>query len=200
MKFDNKDKIVISIGIAILVLAIIGIIYHERGYVGIKEIQKEKYRVSWIEYSNEIDDEFYLGKEGIDQTYEIKIDENYAGISSLYLTASWDDDINLHGIIFKWNWSDKVDATISVQEMNFSKSFSEYEKIEASIKGSIPNDFIFEGNETELYEKLKEYEIKQIKCKTSFSISTKPKFIDRGNDLQIKIIYTYYKPKIEKIS
>ncbi|MBC7128518.1 MAG: hypothetical protein H5T45_02140 [Thermoplasmatales archaeon] len=200
MKLDNRDKMVISVGIAILVVAIIGIVYHERSYVSMQEIQKEKFRVSWVEYSDEINDEFYVGKEGIEQTYEIKLNENYAGISSLHALIEWEDNINLHGIIFKWNWTDKVDATISVPEMNFSKSYSEYGKIEASVKGSIPNDFIFEGNETALYEKLKEYEIKDVKCKTSFSITPKPVLLDKGNGIQIKILYTYYKPKIEKIS
>ncbi|MBC7081808.1 MAG: hypothetical protein H5T44_06185 [Thermoplasmatales archaeon] len=200
MKLDNKDKMVISVGIAILIVAIIGIVYHEKSYVGTKEIQKEKYRISWREYSNEITDEFYLGKEGVEKTYEIKLDENYAGISSIYLSVEWKDNINLHGLIFKWNWTDKVDATVNIPEMNFSKSFSEYEKIEASVKGKYPSDFIFEGNETEVYEKLKEYEMKNAKCKASFSITPKPIILDKGNDLQVKIVYTYYKAKIEKIS
>lgn len=197
---DRQDKVVVMAGVVILIISIAGIVYHEKTYVASEEIEKTSYRVTWNEYSDEIVEEGRVDKEGWQGEYPIEIDGN-AVITSIEVRLEWTDNLNFHGIIFPWNWTDKIDVNVDIPEMGFSQSASGYEKIELKTTKDKPEDFIIEvKNETEVKEKVKEKVMNKAKCTVSLSITPKPMFLDRGNDFTMYIEYHYYLPRIEKIS
>ncbi len=138
---DRQDKMVIMAGIVILIISLAGIVYHEKTYVASEEVKKVSYRVTWREYSDEIVDNGYVGKDGWQNNYEIVLGNN-AYIYQVEIKVEWSDDLNFHGIILPWNWSDKIDLSASIDELQFSQSASGYEKIELDVTKEKPKDFI----------------------------------------------------------
>ncbi len=196
---DRQDKMVIMAGIVILIISLAGIVYHEKTYVASEEVKKVSYRVSWREYSDEIVDNGYVGKDGWQNNYEIVLGNN-AYIYQVEIKIEWSDDLNFHGIILPWNWSDKIDVSASIDELQFSQSASGYEKIELDVTKEKPKDFIAETqSKEEINEMLKDMAVNHINCSIDLSITTKPIFFDRGNDFTVYIIYHYCIPEIQSM-
>jgi len=194
---DRQDKIVILAGIVILIISIVGIVYHEETYVASEEVKKVSYTVSWKEYSDEIIDNDYVGKAGWENEYEINLQEN-AYIYQVEIKVDWTDNLNFHGIILPWNWSDKIEAYASIEEMQFSQSASGYDGIEIDVAKEKPKDFQADVKSMEeLEEILKDMALNKITCNISLSITPKPIFFDRGNDFTLHIIYHYCIPEIK---
>ena len=194
---DKQDKIVILAGIVILIISIIGIVYHEETYVASEEVKKVSYTVSWKEHSDEIIDNDYVGKAGWQNEYEINLQEN-AYIYQVEIKLEWTDNLNFHGLILPWNWSDKIEMDASIEEMQFSQSASGYEGIEIDVAKEKPKDFQANVKSMEeLQEMLKDMALNKITCNISLSIIPKPIFFDRGNDFTLHIIYHYCIPEIK---
>ena len=194
---DRQDKIVILAGIVILIISIVGIVYHEETYVASEEVKKVSYTVSWKEYSDEIIDNDYVGKAGWENEYEINLQEN-AYIYQVEIKVDWTDNLNFHGIILPWNWSDKIEAYASIEEMQFSQSASGYDGIEIDVAKEKPKDFQADVKSMEELEGiLKDMALNKITCNISLSITPKPIFFDRGNDFTLHIIYHYCIPEIK---
>ncbi len=197
---DRNDRIVIMAGIIILIIALIGILYHEKTYESIAPSEeKNAYRIEWTEYSDEIVSQGYVGRDGWSGNYTIDEGED-AVISDIEFKIEWKDDLNFHGFILPWNWSDEIEASISVPEFSFSNSKSGYEEISMEAKGDTPEPKLVKAkNESEAFKSIS---IKSgaVNCKVSLSITPKPRFFDKGNDFTIHISYHYYKPEIKQVS
>lgn len=196
---DRNDRIVITAGIIILIIALIGIVYHEKTYVSTPKIEKNSYRIEWEEYSDEISYDGYVDKNGWKNNYTIDAGENSA-ICCVEAKVDWKDNLDFHGIIFPWNWTDKMEMDFSIDEFSFSQSENGYGML--SIKATIerPKDLIVKAeNKSEAMKMIGNINSK-IHCTISLNIQPKPRFFDRGNDFTLYITYHYYKPIIKKIS
>ena len=201
---DKQDKIVIFAGIVILIISIAGILYHEKTYVATsEEIKKTEYVVSWIEYSDEIVDNGFVGRDGWGASYSLDIDypsegKEYGVITAVDIILEWSDNLDFHGLILPWNWSDLVEMNVKIDELGFSQSAKGYGKIELHVEKGQPQDFTKEAeNETQLYEYLAQNALNEVNCKINLSITPKPRFFDRGNDFIMRIVYHYYVPEIK---
>ncbi len=194
---DKEDRIVIMVGIIILVIAIIGILYHEKTYVVSEKVRKNEYIVSYVDRSDEIRQDGFVGKNGWNEIFTIEAEKN-AVIHKVELFIEWKDNLDLHGIIFPWNWTDKMEASIEIPEMVFSRSISSYKSIEVFVEKEKPKDKkIVAGSREEVEKILNKEALNKINCSITLSIETKPLFFDRGNSFDIRIIYHYSVPKIK---
>lgn len=196
---DRQDKMVVLLGIIIIAVAVVGIAYHEKTYVASEEVEKVSYKVSWEEHSDEIMEEGYVGKaEDWQNTYDITLDDDNACIYKVEIKITWSDDRDFHGLILPWNWSDVIDATVSIDEMQFSQSSSGYGIIEMVATSDRPSDFkVDTADEEKVSEIIKEKGvINSINCNIDLSILAKPLFLDRGNDFTLYITYHYCTPEI----
>lgn len=196
---DKQDKMVILLGIIIIAVAVVGIAYHEQTYVASEEVESVSYKVSWRDYSDEIMEEGYVDKtEGWQNTYDITIDDPNACIYKVEVKITWSDDRDFHGIILPWNWSDAIEATVSIDEMQFSQSASGYGAIEMVAQRDRPNDFKVDTADEEEISKIIQDTgvINSINCNMDLSILAKPMFLDRGNDFTLYITYHYCIPEI----
>jgi len=194
---DKQDKIVVFAGIIILIISTIGIIHHEKTYVTTEEVKKTSYTVSWIEKSNELTDSGFVTKNeewGKEYTLEAKNGVIY----EIEIILEWDDNLDFHGLIFPWNWTDLIEANVNIEEFDFSQSQQGYNRIEIKANMEKPNDFKMEAkNESEVWNVIKEKERSQVNCKVNLTIYPKPRFFDRGNDIKLHIIYHYCIPEIK---
>lgn len=197
---DKQDKMVIFAGVMILIIAVAGILYHEKAYVASEKVEKNSYRVTWTEYSDEIVESDFVGGEGWENDYVIETTKENAWIHSVEVKISWADNLDFHGLIFPWNWTDKIDATVNINEMSFSRSSSGYGSIEITASEEPPKDFVVEAeNMEEVNEIVKDMAKNNLTCEINLSITPKPLLIDRGNDFTISIIYHYSIPTIKSI-
>ncbi|HEC88282.1 MAG TPA: hypothetical protein ENI52_03085 [Thermoplasmata archaeon] len=197
---DRQDKMVIFAGVIILIIAIAGIIYHEKTYVSSEEIEKNSYRVTWEEYSDEIVENDFVGGDGWENDYIIEMTKENAWIHSIEVKIQWTDNLDFHGFIFPWNWTDKIDASVDISEMSFSQSSSGYSSIEIIASEELPKDFDVEAkNMEEVNEIIKDMVMSKVTCKINLSITSKPLLIDRGNDFTLSIVYHYSIPNIQPL-
>ncbi|MCD6481573.1 MAG: hypothetical protein J7L31_04800 [Thermoplasmata archaeon] len=195
---DRQDRLVIMAGVVILIISVIGIVYHEKNYVASEEVKETSYMVSWREYSDEIVDSGYVGKDGWHNNYEIDV-KNDACIYKVEIKVDWSDNLNFHGFILPWNWSDRVEVSASIDEMGFSQSAAGYDGVELSVEKDKPDDFISKVNDKEtVMEQVKDMARSSINCSLSLSITPKPMFLDKGNDFTVHIIYHYLTPEIKE--
>jgi len=195
---DRQDRLVIMAGVVILIISVLGIVYHEKNYATSEEIKETSYMVSWKEYSNEITDSGYVGKDGWQNSYEIDLQDN-AFIYEVETKIEWSDNLNFHGIILPWNWSDKIDMSASIHEMGFSQSASGYGMIELSAEKEKPQDFITKvSSKEEAVNMVKDMALSHINCSITLAITPKPMFFDRGNDFTLHITYHYLVPQIKE--
>lgn len=202
---DRQDKLIIVLGVIILVIAVIGIVYHEKTYTE-KESSAEKlsYKVTWRQFSDEITDGATVTKsEKWENVYDILLNNENACIYKVDVTINWADNRDFHGIILPWNWTDEITADVSIPEMSFSQSQSGYSTIAMNVLKDQPKDFTVETkNETQVKQMIKDmgYANNEINCGISLSILAKPIIIDNGNDFTVDIMYHYSIPEIIEIT
>ncbi|HEC76511.1 MAG TPA: hypothetical protein ENI33_04555 [Thermoplasmatales archaeon] len=197
---DRQDKMVIFAGVIILIIAVAGIVYHEKTYVSSEEIKKNSYRVTWEEYSDEIIENDFVGGDGWMNEYIIEMTKENACIHAVEVKIQWTDNLDFHGFIFPWNWTDKIDASVGISEMSFSQSSSGYGSIEITASKEPPKDFDAEAeNMEEVNEIIKDMVMSKVTCKINLSITSKPLLIDRGNDFTLSIVYHYSIPNIQPL-
>ena len=196
----RQDKIVIIAGIIILVIAGVGIVYHEQAYVASEDVEKISYRTTWRDYSDYITEEGYLDKDGWQNEYKIHLKQN-AVIYRAEVQLDWTDDRNAQGLFLPWNWSDNIEVNVDVEELQFSLSDSKYEgPITLIAQKDKPKDIILEEiNQTEMENIISNEEREEINCKITLSIIPKPKFLDKGNNFTLKITYHYCLPETQTI-
>jgi len=202
---DRKDRIVVLVGIVILVVAVIGVVYHEKEYTAAETTEESyTYNVDWEERVINLRDEGHVAK-GETSNYNYSIDHD--GLMCVSFELEWSDDL-AHGFIIPWNWSDMLSMKVSAPDnvkFSSSNSVSGYSSpltVEAKI-GEMPSSMqINASNETEVYKILNsDYISKEGKGQwtASIDITTKPMFFDRGNDFTMYVSYSYYEPVITKV-
>jgi len=198
---DRQDKLVIMAGVVILIISVIGIVYHEKNYVASEKIKEEKsYIVTWRDYSDELTDSGYVGRDGWQGNYEIKLQDT-AHIYEVEIKVDWSDNLDFHGFILPWNWSDRMELSASIDEMGFSDTASGYNGIDIHAEKNKLNDFTSKaGSREDVLKQVEGMVTNDINCSLSLSISPKPMFLDRGNDFTVHIIYHYLKPEIKEQS
>jgi len=186
-------------GVVILIIAVAGIVYHEKTYEKITpEEKKTSYRIEWDEGSDEIALTDYVGRDGWSKNYTIDEGED-AFISYVEFVLEWQDNLDFHGFILPWNWSDKIEMSVSIPQMSFSSTNDGYKKIRIVAERNVPESKIVKAiNKTEAMNMIDE-KTGKINCQVDLSIFPKPRFFDKGNDFELSIIYHYYKPSVEEI-
>ena len=182
---DKHDRMVVLAGIFILIIAVAGIVYHERTYVASEELKEVSYRITWNEDSGYITEKENVDKDGWQNEYYINLDEN-ASIYSIEVNLEWTDDWDFHGFILPWNWSDKIDMSVDINELQFSQSVSGYNSpIKMNEVKNKPKDKIVEeANKEEIDKIIKNDEKNEVNCKVSLSIEPKPMILDRENEFR----------------
>ncbi|MCD6513085.1 MAG: hypothetical protein J7K61_05745 [Thermoplasmata archaeon] len=198
---DRNDKLVALAGIVVLIIALIGVAYHEQTYSPEEkavESGMHSYRIEWVEKSEHIVDNGYVGRDGWSGNYTIDVGDNNI-IGCAEISIEWTDNLNFHGFIFPWNWSDLIEAKASIDEFGFSKTASGYSKITMEAEHGVPDDKIVKAkNESEALKSVKG--VNRIVCNLDLTIKPKPIIFDRGNDFTVTINYHYYEPKIVELS
>jgi hypothetical protein len=199
---DKKDKIVVLVGVVILVVAIIGVVYHEKEYTKAEQtVQEYVYNVDWDTKTVSLRDEGHVSK-GETANYTYSIDHD--GLMCVEFTLEWVDELS-RGFIIPWNWSDTMSMTISAPgAVKFSGPSSVSGSaspltVRATIGDKPSSMQIDASNETEVREILEsKYIGKEGKGSwvAYIDITTKPFLLDRGNDFTLRISYTYYEPVI----
>jgi len=60
---DRKDRIVVLVGVVVLVVAVIGVMYHEKEYTAAEQtVEKYAYNVDWDEKTINLHDEGHVAK------------------------------------------------------------------------------------------------------------------------------------------
>jgi len=201
---DKRDKMVVFVGFLILVVALIGVMYEEKGYTeAAKEEKKIMYAVEWEEGMNGFQEEGTVTKsEATTLTYEI----NQEGLTEVEFRLEWNDNLAT-GIIIPWNWSDLIEMKVSgpggvVFSSNPASGYKSPLVIKAEI-GEVPSSMTINAtNETEVWNIINPYITTKGMGTWNAEISIKPKpfFFDRGNDFTIYVTYKYYTPEVRKIS
>ncbi|MEA2053875.1 MAG: hypothetical protein U9O96_01980 [Candidatus Thermoplasmatota archaeon] len=203
---DRKDRIVVLVGIVILIIAIIGVLYHEKEYTEAERtVEKYAYNVDWNEKTVDLREEGYVAK-GKTTNYTYSIDRS--GLTQIEFKLEWSDNL-ARGFIIPWNWSDTMDMRISAPSSSIkfsgpsSASGSSSPLVVKAVIGDVPHSMqIDAANETEVYEILNSEHISE-EGKGSWTadidITTKPFLLDRGNDFTLCVTYTYYEPVITKV-
>ncbi len=202
---DRNDRIVVLVGIVILVVAVIGIMYHEKTYTAAEQtIESHTYNVNWEEKTVTLQDEGHAVK---GKTSEYNYSINHDGLMCVSFELEWTDDLS-RGFIIPWNWSDTFDMKISAPNNtkfsgpgSVSGSVSPL-TVDAKIRDMPSSLQINASNETEVSKALGNYISSDGKGQwtVSLDITTKPFFFDRGNDFTLHVSYTYYEPVITKVN
>ncbi len=203
---DRKDRIVVLVGVVVLVVAVIGVMYHEKEYTAAEQtVEKYAYNVDWDEKTINLHDEGHVAKGEI-SNYTYSIDHD--GLTQVKFELEWSDDLS-RGFIIPWNWSDTIDMTISAPDSAVKfvgsnpVSGSASPLVIEAMLGNTPSSMqINASNETAVREILEsEYISKDGKGSwiSYVEITTKPFFFDRGNDFTLYVSYTYYEPIITKV-
>lgn len=201
---DKRDKTVVFIGILILIVAIIGVMYEEKGYTEAgEEEHKVTYAVEWEEKTKSFRDEGAVSK-GEETTLTYSIDQE--GLMEVEFKLEWSDNL-ARGIFIPWNWSDileiKINAPGSVEfSSNPASSYKSPLIIRAKVGDIPPTMTINATNETEVWDIVSSHVTKNGMgdWNAHISIKTKPLFFDRGNDFTLFVTYRYYSPIVRKIS
>ncbi|KAA0002305.1 MAG: hypothetical protein FE048_04095 [Thermoplasmata archaeon] len=201
---DKRDKMVVFIGFLILVIAIIGVMYEEKGYTeaGKKE-EKITYAVDWEEETTSFQESGTVMK-GEETTLTYSIDQE--GLIEVEFRLEWSDNL-ARGFLIPWNWSDiidmKIDAPGSVEFSSNPVSGYKSPLVVKAKVGDIPSTMTINAtNETEAWNIVSSYITKNGMgdWNAHISIKTKPFFFDRGNDFTLFITYKYYSPTLREIS
>jgi len=201
---DKRDKMVVFVGILILIVALIGVMYEEKGYTQAeKEEQKITYAIEWEEGMKSFQEEGTVTK-GKETTLTYLI--NQEGLMEVEFRLEWSDNL-ARGILIPWNWSDileiKIDAPGSVEFSSNPVSGYKSPLIVRAKVGDIPSTMMVNvTNETEVQDIASSYITKNGMGDWNAHISIKPKpfFFDRGNDFTLYVTYEYYSPTIRKVS
>jgi len=127
---DRNDKLVALAGIVVLIIALIGVAYHEQTYSPEEkavESGMHSYRIEWVEKSEHIVDNGYVGRDGWSGNYTIDVGDNNI-IGCAEISIEWTDNLNFHGFIFPWNWSDLIEAKASIDDLDFPKQHQDTAK------------------------------------------------------------------------
>jgi hypothetical protein len=199
---DKQDRLVVLVGAIILVIAVIGIVYHEETYVESKEDEEQtSFKVSWKTFSEDLSDTLSVAEgETAVQTYNLAVNNPTACIYRVELELTWEDDWNFRGLILPWNWSDEVSASVSIDELGqFSQSASGYAALEMSASVEQPEDFKVETQDTETLSALikeRGYARSEVNVDVNLDIDAKPIILDSGNEITVHLTYHYCTPEI----
>lgn len=203
---DKRDKIVVAAGVIIVIIALIGVMYHQEDVSSAEKTEKQfAFNVNWDKKIVTLPGEGQVSKGGTSS-------ENFSiskrGLGSVTVTLEWTDDWDASGIILPWNWSDMLSLQVSAPSgvrFSGSSSASGYSSpltVTAAI-GDKPNSLMLNASNMSEAESIVEDQHMSSTgtgdWTATIGIETKPFLLDRGNDYTVTLEYTYYEYSIEQV-
>lgn len=202
---DKRDKIVVAAGVIIVIIALIGVAYQEEDVSSAETPEKEyAFNVNWDKKTVTLPDEGHVDTGGTSS-------ENFSvsdrGLGTVSITLDWTDDWAT-GFIIPWNWSDMLSLRVSAPSgVSFSGSseasgYGGPLTVTAEI-GTKPESVQLNASNMSEAETMVEDRYMSSTgtgdWTATVGIDTKPFLLDRGNDYDITLEYTYYEYSIEKV-
>lgn len=203
---DRRDRIVVFAGVLILVIALIGVVFQGKETSDAEETTEMRtFNINWQEKTVDIHEEGTVMKGGT-ETLNFSINKN--GLMHVAVTLEWSDDW-ARGFIIPWNWSDTLEMGVSAPSgVQFSESSivegtSSPLAVEASLN-TIPSSMqVNASNITAVRDMVEENYMDSTGTgvwSARVGIATKPFLLDRGNDFNIVLRYSYFEPVITEIN
>ena len=202
---DKRDKIVVAAGVIIVIIALIGVIYHEEDVSSAETMEKQyAFNVNWDKKTVPLPGE---GQVSTGDTSRENFSIFQRGLSTVTVTLDWSDDW-ASGFIIPWNWSDMLSLQVSAPSgVSFSGSssasgYSGSLAVMAAI-GDQPDSVQLNASNMNVAEEIVEDRYMSSTgtgdWTATVGIDTKPFLLDRGNDYTITLEYTYYEYSIKKV-
>ncbi len=202
---DKRDKIVITAGVVIVIIALAGVMFHEEDVSSAEKTEKQyAFNVNWDKKTVALPGEGQVSKGGTSS-------ENFTiskmGLGSVTVTLDWTDDW-ASGFIIPWNWSDTLSLQVSSPSgvsFSGSSSASGYNgplTVMADIGDKPESVQLDASNMSEAEEMVEDQYISGTgtgNWTATVGIETKPFLLDRGNDYTVTLEYTYYEYTIEQV-
>ncbi|MGC9308313.1 MAG: hypothetical protein ACP5FL_06005 [Thermoplasmatota archaeon] len=195
---NKRDRMVVAMGVSLLLITGMGIFFfpNDTAVDTPEETQETIYTVVWIPASDTVTDSDYIGRDGWRKEYTLQMGDG-AVIDSVTVSLDWYEAFNPHGLFLSWNWSDKIEASITVDELQCSQTISGYEKIQMTATNTVPQKATLEtANKAEIDRWIHNQTTDTLSCIIDMSITPKPWPFDRGNDFTLRITYHYLTPSI----
>jgi len=203
---DRRDRIVVFAGVLILVIALIGVVFQGKETSDAEETTEMRtFNINWQEKTVDIHEEGTVMKGGT-ETLNFSINKN--GLMRVAVTLEWRDDW-ARGFIIPWNWSDTLEMSVSAPS---GVQFSESSIVEGTTSplavevslNTIPSSMqVNASNITAVRDMVEENYMDSTGTgvwNARVGIATKPLLLDRGNDFNIVLRYSYFEPVITEIN
>jgi hypothetical protein len=213
MALKKNDKIIAIAGVLILIIAAVSIVVlysPEKKVNGVVVTEEKTFYVTWDKKTEETIKTGYVGKKA-PYTEPITVtapSTNLVGVlTHVEIQLTWQDDVTYRGILSKGldkltadiypTGSESSEAVVTTGQGNFSMPF-ELNSVPAldqvtaididEATGTVIGEF--SGKDTASFDT-------KITIKTGEKLRRPLKFLmDKGNDFEIKITYTYYSPVV----
>jgi uncharacterized protein YxeA len=204
---EKNDKIIVSIGVVVLIVAAAGIFTWKdtgRGKPIPPITPTEKvYKVTWDEKTTEIASESEYTNKGEPTSLTINVDKDL--ITSIEFRLTWKDDKAFLGIFGKDTLSLKVTSPTGESKEDSQKAKEGNITISFTGLNSKPSiSEIKADTRQEAQSELQKYITSNGKgnwnAEITVDVGELLKFRDKGNDWQLKVICHYYEPALAEAS
>jgi len=207
----KTDKMILAIGIIIIIIAAAGIVaYSTIDWEDEKtEPEMKTYKITWTEETNEMDISDYVSNsEPYSLTKIISVNDGFV-LTDVEFEVNWEDD-STYGLvrdlgldtlgakIYKSGHECDEETTTGSGNMTFNfRNINDepfLDSVEAENSNEADDKIIedFDGQNEETYEI-------EISISTGEKVRRPLKYLrDKGNDFEIKIVYTYYSYEFEE--
>jgi len=196
---NGRDRKVAAIGVILLLITGMGILLYpadETDADESTEVTDITYTVTWSTSSDTITDTQFVDRDGWQKDYSLHMGAD-VWIEKVTISIDWQESFNPQGILLSWNWSDRIEASVAIDELQFSRSISGYNRIEITASNGAIQETSIKAEEREDIESwIQDQTTDKLSCVIDLSITPKPWPFDRGNDVVIRITSYYRIPSI----
>ena len=179
---NERDRKVAAIGIILLFVTGMGILLYPADETDGDESTGAidiAYTVTWSASSDTITDTQFVDRDGWQKTYLLHMEAD-AWIEEVMISIDWQESFHPQGLLLSWNWSDRIDASVAIDELQFSRSISGYNRIEITASNEALQETSIKAEEREDIESwIKDQTTDKISCFIDLSITPKPWPFDR---------------------
>lgn len=216
MNLKKSDKMIAIIGVVILIVAAISIVYYVSTEDEVREPTEEEkiFEVKWIPDQDFIVINELVGKEGYEKNAPISALKPGSVITNVDVKIDWEDTNKLGKILNKGEDTITADITIGGETKTHKDTGKGNETLQFTIN-SIPDEKIIKDVESKIDAELLieneyagmdsvDYNVKVTweKGENFFTLRLR-KFLnflfDKGDTINIKIIYDYYYPEVDEV-
>ncbi len=198
---NGRDRMVVAVGVSLLLVTGMGILLYpdDTETDEPKDTREIIYTVIWSPASDTVTVNDYVSRDGWQKEYTLQMGDG-AVIDSVTVSLDWHEAFNPHGLFLSWNWSDKIEVSVAVDELRFSQTTTGYGKLHVTAANTERWEATCETkNREEVDRWIHNQTTDTLSCTIDMSITPKPWPFDRGNDFTLRITYHYLIPSITTI-